>query len=135
MLNWGFPRSNETKNLLSISKLFFSRWGNFHLPCGFIVVINAWKYLWLKKSRFQFSESLRHIAFSLMFWLSFYFDKDFLFNPICPFCEKNGWMGRKGEDSHSKIETVKILIQQVGTFHSISKQGFPPLRAWTTLLK
>lgn len=24
----------------------------------------------------------------------------------------------------SKIETVKILIQQVGTFHSISKQRF-----------
>ena len=30
-------------------------------------------------------------------------------------------MGIKGEDSHWKIETVKILIQQVGTFHSIFK--------------
>ena len=63
------------------------------------------------------------------------FGKDFVFKPIWPCCEQNGWMGRKGEDSHSKIETVKILIQQVGTFHSISKQGFPPLRARTTLLK
>ena len=45
-------------------------------------------------------------------------------------------MGIKGEDSHWKIETVKILIQQVGTFHSIFKTGFstsPSLNNFTQI--
>ena len=56
---------------------------------------------------------------------------------LAPTMQRKGeWMGIKGEDSHWKIETVKILIQQVGTFHSIFKTGFstsPSLNNFTQI--